>query len=573
MLSPRAKLGLSATAALFLVAPAARAAYVEAHQTGDDVQIDVDGAGHARVEHTVRWNVLGGSLQKIDLRGIDQGAVLEPLASITTDDGNELPAHAEVDADRTLRVQVDDPKGLKRGLYTFRVRYSVDLVAAHAFVRDGAMWRFSWSSPVAPEGYDGARLQLSFPSAQTEPRGEEGLLATLRRVPNADELELVRPHIGRGETPRWAARVDPKAFPGVHSPELRPAAPPSAPLPNRAREVGYATALLAIAIAFASAVRAKLLAFSARGRAAGLEFEPRGLISLGPRTRALLAGASLAAGISVQMAGFPTIGAVLVVIAMLSPVSRVARPSFRPRGPGHWLALRPSDAFGVDEMSRPGDRLDVGTRAGKLTALALGIAITAIAVTAYFFSPELVWLILLDSVVLVPLFATGRGAQLPPDPARAPARVLQKLARLLADDKNLKVLPWARIPVGQELPDELRLLVVPKGSMPGVVGIEVGMAWSATSTGYVGTPEVLVRVSDSSAAALKMSKLAPLSRAIPGRKQSERVIRLLPRLPGIDGTKSLVVRLGQELADRRLAEPAPWGGSERRLPQNARAAA
>jgi hypothetical protein len=105
--------------------------------------------------------------------------------------------------------------------------------------------------------------------------------------------------------------------------------------------------------------------------------------------------------------------------------------------------------------------------------------------------------------------------------------------------------------------------------MPGLVGVEVGMASWRTPTGYGFTPEVLVRVHESSAAAARMTTLATFVRPVPGRLPEERVYRLVPRLPTEDGTLRLVRRLGRELADRRLLTDA-WEGEERRQPPAAR---
>ena len=575
---------IGAACVALAVAPPAHAAYQESHQTADDVRITVDSAGKARVEHTIRYRVVGGTLQKIDLRGIDLGGVVDPASTIIADDGKELTAHAEADGERNVRVSVDEPKGLKRGLYTFRVRYTVDLVAARALVRDGAMWRFSWISTTAPEGYDGARVVLAFPAAQTEPRavktgplngvasrdgegGEDGVLSTLRRTPGADELELVRPHVARGEAPRWAARLDPKALPDVQTAELRPMPMAPPPQPNRAREVGTAVALLAMALAFGALVRAKAASFAAL---AGTSAGPPSLVRLGKNARAVLGGAAFAGGVGVQAAGFPTVGAALVGVAMLTAVSCVVREVYRPRGPGRWLALRPAEAFLPQEQAPEGQHLDIGTRAGKWTAFGIFLVLAPLAFLAQKLSPAAPYLLALDALALGPIFLTGRASQLPPDPARAPVKLLRGLYRRLESDKTLKLAPWARIPIGGENPDELRLLIVPRGPLPGLIGIEVGVAWGRTATGYVGTLEVLVRVHDATSAAAKMAKLAPQFRAIPGRKQEERVIRLAPRLPGIHGAKNLVQRLARELADRRIVDPAPWKATDRRLPPNAK---
>jgi hypothetical protein len=103
--------------------------------------------------------------------------------------------------------------------------------------------------------------------------------------------------------------------------------------------------------------------------------------------------------------------------------------------------------------------------------------------------------------------------------------------------------------------------------MPGVLGIEIGLAWSATPVGWVATPEVLARVLDASAAAAKLACELPAARALPGRRPDERVVRLVPRAPTVAASVGLALALASALVDRR--DPAlgarPWTAPERRL--------
>jgi hypothetical protein len=119
--------------------------------------------------------------------------------------------------------------------------------------------------------------------------------------------------------------------------------------------------------------------------------------------------------------------------------------------------------------------------------------------------------------------------------------------------------------VGRVEPDEVRILAVPRAGMPGLVGIEVGLAWRNGATSYVASPAVIVRVHESTAASARMTSLAPFARAVPGRRPEERAYRLVPRFPTRNGTLALVRRLGLELVDRRLTAQS-WEQEERRLP-------
>jgi hypothetical protein len=118
--------------------------------------------------------------------------------------------------------------------------------------------------------------------------------------------------------------------------------------------------------------------------------------------------------------------------------------------------------------------------------------------------------------------------------------------------------------------DELRLLVLPRVAMPGVVGVEIGLAWSSTPVGWTATPEVFARVLDGSAAAAKLARDLPGTRVVPGRRPDERVMRLLPRAPTRAGAIALVRGLADALTDRRGVSAKPWTEAERRQRRPAR---
>ena len=583
----RAALGASATLFAFafasLGAADARAAggvakWTEWHPVGDDVRISLGTEGVARIEHALRYRIVMGPLHQIELAGLEKTAVIAPEATVTSDDGRELPAHVEAKGDGGIRVLVDEPKGLKRGSYTFRLHYDVDLVAAKELVKDGAMWRLNWRSPLATEGYDDARVTLRVPPAPTEPRavktgprpqaeaegagegGEDGVVATLRRAADADELELVRPHVTRGESPVWAARLDPKAFPGVVTHELRPPPPPPPPEPNRVREVLLAVGALALAGLFGALVRAKMRAFKEACERAGATPQP--LVPLSPALLGACASLAFGGGLTAQLFGWTTLGALVLAAGMACAVSRPPAARRAPRGPGRWIAVSVKQA--LTPAVAAGHWLDVGTGTGKLAAAAAFVAVVVLGALSRALGPEAPYLVAIDALVLVPLFVTGRRVQLPPDLAKAPAPLLAPVCAALKKDASLDVAPWVRVPVGTDVPDELRLLVLPKASLPGLVGIELGIAWTRTATGYAPRAEVLVRVHDGSDAAARLPKLAPFARPVTGRRQDEKVIRLTPALPGRAAAVALVRRIALEVTDRRVVLGG-WQGPERRF--------
>ncbi len=584
--------------AAFAASLPARAATQEVHASGHDVHVRVDSAGVAEIDEDISYRVVGGVLKGFDLDGIPAAAALTPEVTVTADDGAATQAHVgpreivtkpgadpahllENDGARHLRVDVADPKGLKRGNYTFHLHYREDLVAAGAFRRDGGLFRMAWASPPLVEGIDGMRVVLDLPAAPTEPRlaradaepapseakddgAAEGALPTLRRTADRDVLEIVRPHVSRGEAVVWAARVDPRAFPDITSPELRPAPPKAPPPPDR-------SPLFTLVGLVSLGVLAALLAYTKLARAAlsvrreGLA--PRPLAALPVAVRAATYGALLAFAVRAELADAPTFGAALLVLAMASVTHLAPRPLLRTRGPGSWIAMKPSETL----VARvPGDPLDATTSRGALVLVATLFVLAAVAWLARRLDPSAPSLVALDALVLAPIFFTGTRRQLPPDRARDGASVLRALYMRLRTGAGPRVTPWGRIPVGKESPDEVRLRVLPRAPLPGLLGIEVGVAFHLTPAGYARRPELLVRVHDGSAAAAKLTSMAPYVAPVPGRRADERVVRLLPAFPTPRALHALVARLTEDLVDRRLVVPAdaPWKGTERRLPPN-----
>jgi hypothetical protein len=554
-------LAVALAAAALLVTGRAHA-WQEAHQTGDDVRVRVDPAGVAQVEHRLRWHILRGPLKTIDLVHVEGAASVDPDVPITAEDGRALLAHAARHDDRTVRITIDEPRALMRGNFTFDVRWRVDLAASRALVRDGATWRLTWSAPVATDGFDAAHSVFELPPSPDPPQPivadtgvvDDAAVAQLTRTADADVLELVRPHVARGEVPVWTLRIDPRALPQVADARLRPQSesqPP--PEPDRVPEVALVAGLAAIALAFGWLVHHKSRRFAAACLARGAT--PRAMIPLSDGLRAALAGAALATAVGLEITGWPTAGAASVAVGTLAAAVRA--PSVRPpvRGPGRWLALRPDDAFAVTTSSWVLEALAV---------LAVGVVVAALAVASLQLDGDAPWLVALDAVAMVPLFATGRASQLPPHGARTPARWLARAFRALREAPALRVSPWVRVPTKGRDPDELRLLVLPRAAMPGVLGIEMGLAWSTTPAGWAATPEILARVLDGSAAATKLSQDMPGARAVPGRRPDERVVRLLPTAPTRAAAVALVRVLGDALTDRRVTMEA-WSGEDRRV--------
>ncbi len=534
--------------------------------------IHVDPDGQASLRETVRWHVVRGPVHWIDLDNVEADAVLDPAVAIAAEDGRSLTGHVDRRDAHALRVTVDDPKSFMRGDFTFDVRWRVDWVRSGAIVRDGAAWRVAWSSPLASDGLDLVRTTVDLPAAPQAPvliLGDTGAiddsaLSTLHREPARDVLEIMRPHVGRGESVAWTLRIDPHALPAVVDPRLRPPPPPAPPEPDRVREVSSIAALAALALVFGLLVATKGRAFASACTAQGVR--ARAVTGLPDGVRAVAAGTGLATGVGLQLFGDPTVGSLLVALATLAAASRPPKERLPARGPGRWLALRPEEAFSPSGPA-PGHWLDTGTRSGRHAAwLAAGL-VGLLAIGSRRWCAQGPWVALLDATALVPLFVTGRGSDLLPSGVRGAGPWLAPLFEKLRTVASLRVAPWARVVLGGSTIDELRLLVLPRAVMPGVVGIEIGRAWSTTPSGWAASPEVLVRVLEGSSAAAKLAQVLPRARSLPGRRGDERVVRLRPRLGTRASTLALTRGLAEAFTDRRSTAPAQaWKGpTERRV--------
>jgi hypothetical protein len=337
--------------------------------------------------------------------------------------------------------------------------------------------------------------------------------------------------------------------------------------PDRVRLVSLGFVLGIAALAFGLLVATKDVAFSRA--CTPVQARCRGLLDIARTPRAVLAGLAFGGAIGLEVYGTPLGGSLLVALSALAaavgkPVAKLAA-----RGPGRWLALRPEEAF----EPRPGadQWLDADAPAGKVAMAALAMATVGLALLARRYAPDSPWLVALDATALVPLFVTGRSAQLPPDGGATAAPWLGPVYRRLQKIELLRAVPWARVTLDGSTIDELRLKVVPRSAMPGLAGIELGLAWSSTTVGWSGSPEVLVRVLEGSAAAARLALTPSTEGLLPGRRPDERVLRVAPRLPTQAGALALTKAFAEALTDRRETA-VTWAAPERRVPRRAPAA-
>lgn len=578
-------------AAVTTMAPRADAAgWQEMHETSDDVRLEVGPDGIATVQHHLRYRVVAGHFKSFDLVGIDPRAEVAPEAVFTSEKGGaEVLARVEPvpKTPGTLRIMIDEGKGLGRGAYVVDVSYRLDLVATKMLTRDGAMWKLAWTAPPAPEGHDGARVIFDVPSAPTEPRlagaaESATTLATLRRSAERDELELVRAHVPRGEAVTWAARVDPKAFARITAPELRPplppeVAPPSLIASNFSRILVAATFAL-LAGGLAALLREKQKAVRAACAMRGASARPLLPVrwGLGPFAYGIASSLALAN----LLWWSPTLGALLVAFAMALAAHRAPSPIVRPRGPGAWQPL--SDArvlLPERSLPLPTDALDIATNRARITVAIIASIVFACAWLLRSRVPQIAIALPLASFVLIPMFVTGTRAQLAPSPTDLAARLLRPARDALAaivDLSHVHLTTIARVVGAKDgsagTIDEVRLSCVPRDRIPGLRAIELALATCPGARGAL--LEVFVRFDDGSAAAQRIANVATGVPVVPGRTPEEKVVRLAPDELSPSAAAALVGRLLIELEGRRATDRDPpaskepvrvrWNGPERR---------
>lgn len=522
--------------------------------------------------------VRGGPLRSFDIVIADKDVTLGESAFVRTggamDARMPIPVSVEQRPDGPLRIDIDGSNGVRRGMYELKVRYEVDLLRQGRVTRDGSLLLVSWVGPRWDDGIDNVKTTFAVPASPTEPRavGEVTLdrpnegpitaplgsfLTTLTRLPEFDELELVRPHVAQGEEVTWKIRVDPSVMGEVNDPRLKPPPEPEpvvVPVELRARYIGVGGAI-AVLFSLLLALKHHQVVRSCRVRGVA----PRPLVPVGVAVRVAIAGPLLAASLAAQvfldhpLPGALGILAVVALVAYLTPKRTVS-----PRGPGRWLPLSDDDAFSKRE-AWPFGWLDAGSPFGKvvliLTTLVWGTGLYFLSQHGTYFA----YLAGLDFVVVLALFGTGRRTELPADPVRSAAPLLRSIATSLRKSKRIgeaRIRAFGRIPTGASVPDELRLLIRPKGSLRGFTSIEIGLGWAHGAGGSIAMPQLLLRVVEASPCHEAVTQRLRRARWIQGRETYERVMVINPALP----TEDMVVKLAESLSQvvrKGLPEPEP----------------
>jgi hypothetical protein len=558
---------------LVLVATAHAAGWLETRVKGHRALVQVERDGRAMVEHELTLGVRGGPLKSFELVGVDADAAIEADATVVPIVRYGVPAPIPLallrNEDGSLRIDVEHPKGLRTGTYVFRFRYATNLRARDKVRLRGTSAEIEWVGPRFADGVDVAKVVFRVPAGPVPPAlpipddGDEAqllgsaFLSQLRHDGDKVEVELVRPHLAKGEPAVWRLLVSPKIFDGLDQP-ARAARAAIAPPPVVERPAERLFGVLAALLGASGYALLVLLKWTlVRRDCRALRAAPHALVKLPIGLRAALAGASAAAaGVLGVMGDYPTLASVVLLAAVALATTAAPRPLLSPRGAGHWLPLKDEDAFGGVATPRAGRFLDFGTLPGGLLALS---ALATIALGVAWLlprSPYHALCLALGSLLLVPLFATGRGVHLPGQRNERARLALPSVAKKLRA-RGLRVCAFGRIASqgraanGVEAePDELRLLVRPVRPRDGLLGLEIGIEQQPTIGGFLQLPFVLVRVRDGSPAQRSLGRHVIWQR---GRGAEERVAIVRPGLP----SRGLLIELVSELVNQLSDESRP----------------
>ncbi len=528
-------------------------AWVETQIRAYGATVDVDHDGGAVVTSELVMSVRGGPLKRIEVPGVDSDAEPLPDATVTptVQGAASLPLLVERRDDGVLLLEVDHEKGIRSGRYAFAYRYRTALRDRGLIQRRGPDAELRWQSPRFEQGIDAMRVVFRVPPMGTapslptyednDPAASFGaFIGNLRRAPDKDELEIVRPHVGQNEAVIWRAVVGRELAPSAEPSKAQAPTPAgkkprivTEPALDRLRAWGI---LGAIALVYGL-----LVAFKWRGfaRACSLsKAKPQALLPLSIAARAPLAGLSVASAVgSTLLLEKPTLGAASLLLGLLASVMARPQPAPSLRGPGRWLPLTENEVFAKPRKRLPGAFLDASRLEGfVLFTLALG-GILGGGAWLLARSPHDALLAFVASSLLVPLFLTGRAADLPKDATEAPRTLFQGISRAFSKRSATKVVPWGRLSEANGAIDELRLLFKLKAALEGLTSVEFGAEVVRGIGGSVLSPYVLVRAREGSAAHQALPRAATFTR---GRKPEERVAILRPSLPTLGGAKALL---------------------------------
>lgn len=556
-------------ALVLLLLPRPALAWVEASVASDRITVEVDSAGQATVAHELTMRVRGGPFKGTELSGIDFDAVPLEGATVETAGGKSgpLPVTVTRGDDDTIRLEVLDEKGLRGGTHQFKFRYRTDLRQKSRLDLRGSWAELAWVGPRYASGLDVANVTFRVPYAAMAPRLPEfddsredalagqpssgAMLSTLRRAGMVDELELVRPHVARGEPVLWRIWTSPSVFPFLKSTPTVDASPVAVTLP--ASRSAYGKGLVLLLAGLLASVLSGLVWVKARA----VQFEaerqgllPRPLVALPAMSRALLSGLSAAAALMLAVRfERPSLAATCLLVSGLLQIHRSAIEPRRLRTPGRWLLISESDAWSSPQKAQRGRFIDASTRQGKITLLVL-IACMVAGVAAFFHrDPYYALLAALFAPCCLPVYLTGNFGDLPWAREARHASALRAMAKLLALDPCLKVRVIGRFAETSPEPDEMRLRVTASRMPEGLSGLEVSVHGGDSTLGPQLT--LIVRAQEGSAMHQAFSRRLDFGR---GRTKSERVAVKSFALASRRRIKQLI---GELLSDAQASEIGP----------------
>ena len=320
-------------------------------------------------------------------------------------------------------------------MFLFHVRYRKNLLTGDSIRREGAMLRVRFTGPAWQEGLDNARCTFTLPSAPTEPRppNVDGRKDDQRRhrrrrrrhvhlsgeaCPDHDEVELIRPHVARGEAVRGRCA----SIPAPSAKSTIPGCARRTPAFARDRACRESSGLRERGGRHRWSCSRSSRLQSATGEASrGADGPP----APAPPDRydapyLVVWVRRWRAGVALQLhSDDPWWGTLLVLLAMALTWYLPAGVEPHPRGPGRWLPLADAEAFARRDRAEDA-WLDASTRGGRVVFALLAALAAALTYAVSRVSTYAAYIVAFDAAVLFPLFGTGRVRELPGHPVSGP---------------------------------------------------------------------------------------------------------------------------------------------------------
>lgn len=609
---PRLGILLIGGSLLAVVSPAQ--AWVESSVESQVVTVELDRQGKAQVTQELLVNVRGGPLESYTLEGVDSDA--EPLADSRvldthSDDTAGIPISATRLPNGSLKLSLEEGRGLSRGSYLFRFAYRTDLLGRGLLRAQVGHAELNWNGPRLADGVDSAKAIFRFPRAVVPPslpsqdleRTALGLdpelagvfISNLVRGQRYDEVEVVRLHIAAREAPTYKLWAGLDAF-NEFAPVPAQTVVNSA-LPSRSERW---KAPLSIAIGLLGMGLSLFRFKRSQGAAAALNARLTPLIP-GPNLLRIpligvLVGVSAACALFTQIPWLALVGTLAASALLLHDISATSPPL---RGPGEWKPLTVKE---LSALSRASANVETGsfgstraslanfgstgagsTSTGSASAsgaepastgsglvpsrfglsrlstafkLRLGFTLLLLStVAAITFLPfgmsERVTFGLVWLCFLLALGSSGRREHAQVAAFGRTVTEMLKYRNALAKSRGVEVRVLGRFGAGSTVPDEVRLRVLPCRAKSGLLGVELGTIFGR---GGMLQPYVLVRVMDGSLACRALPSRMVWVR---GRNAEERVAVVAPRVPMRSATRQLILELVELTRESEVAELKP----------------